>query len=609
MSYRGPEGRSIHRDGAVGLGVLLGRGTQGSALQPQPTVGRSGRLLVWDGRLDEREDLLRRLSSRGHDLPTDAPDPALVVAALDEFGEEVLAGLIGDFAFAAFDPRIPELLLVRDGIGMRTLSFARPGDSVVFASDAKGLFPHPDVPRSPNDDLVAELLLNGWPQEDLGETFFRGVYDVAPGQVVRFTPEVAMRRTYWDLARTPALRLDSFESYADAFRERFESAVRRRLRSTGPVGVTVSGGLDSSSVLAVAARYSGIDAAADVFAVHQVGPDGGPADELAFAEEVDRWTGVAFVMLPVTTEGFRTWADEFVRLSETPFPVASAAVQRASFDAVRGGGARVLLTGFGGDQLLGATEYFHDLLRAGHWGTLVRHLRELPGWTEDVAPGYYRRTLFSGTARQLVPGVAQPAFRRMKALRRRRPGGDPWWTRRLVSLAFADPKAVTLPSVRRFGGHHARGVYLEIASKGRAIHAAHEIRLAAGHGLELAWPFMDRDVVSFLYAIPGEIASHGGVHRALLRHAMAGVIPPAVAGRRWKGDFTDLWNRSVYADAPEFLEDLRDGRAVRGGYVDFDAVAGAALAPPVPGGKTSGVASAFMLEAWLRTFFGDGRPT
>src|SRR6266849_6700258 len=242
MAHRGPDGEGRWVQGPVGLACQLFRVTPESATETQPLVGSSGAVLVFDGRLDNREDLLASLKTSQGVRP-DSPDPALVLGAYEAFGDRFPERLNGDFALGLFDHRRRQLLLARDAMGVRPLYYCRTRETFLFASEIKALLAHPLVSRRPDDDQLAEFLLGGPARDNQGFTFFRGVSSVLPGYFVIATPQEFAARRYWDFDATRRTRLGSFQEYAAGFRYHFEQAVRRRLRSAHAVALGVSGGL------------------------------------------------------------------------------------------------------------------------------------------------------------------------------------------------------------------------------------------------------------------------------------------------------------------------------------------------------------------------------
>jgi asparagine synthase (glutamine-hydrolysing) len=600
MSHRGPDGRAFWIEGSVGLGSLMMRVTPEAATEHQPLVGPSGCVLAWDGRLDNRDGIWGLLQDRGRDLPHGAPDPDLVLAAYEQLGDSFVERLLGDFSLAVFDPRGPNLLLARDAFGVRPLSYWATSSVFVFATEIKSILAHPDVHTSPDEDLIAELLVNGWPQPNHGETFFEGVRDVLPAHSLSVSRDRIKTRRYWSFDPERRIRLGSFEEYAQEFRELFETAVRRRMRSTGPIAVTVSGGLDSSSIACLAARLHGSrPELPPVFGVHRSSPPGTVGYELDFVADVGKAAEIDIERIPfevATRAGNEAW------LSEMPDVEPFGPTIDRQADAIRARGARVLLVGMMGDELLGDTSYLVDLAWRLRWGTVRRHLREIPVWTEDAGGNYYGRLFRSEMARSFVRPQVLPILRRLKAVLTDPYESEPWWGEGLRDRGRRSPRVADAAATLR--SESGRTLYRNVYGRRDLMMRQREDKIAAFYGFEEVSPYLDRDVLSFLVAIPGDVMSQDGVHRALLREAMREVLPPSISSRTWKGEYGPLFNAGVAACVREVASDVGDWEVVRRGYVVCEVVSRSLVdAIEDTGTKLHPIRRVIELENWLRAYF------
>ena len=241
LAHRGPDGEGQWIEGPVGLACQLMRVTPESLHETQPLVHPSGAVIVFDGRLDNREELLGLLKG-AWGAETASPDPALVLAAYVAFGEGLAERLNGDFALAIYDPPRHRLLLARDAIGIRPLYYCRTGDTFLFASEIKAILAHPGVSPQPNDDVIAEFIFGG-PGQAGTNLFYRGVRP-APGPSGGPDPPWICLRRYWDFDPTRQIRSWFFSEYAEAFQHHIQrsggAAAPQRLSGGS---VQVSGGL------------------------------------------------------------------------------------------------------------------------------------------------------------------------------------------------------------------------------------------------------------------------------------------------------------------------------------------------------------------------------
>ena len=602
LAHRGSDTSDQWCHGPVGLACRLLRITPESLKEAQPAVGPSGTVLVFDGRLDNRTELLALLSDN-RDIAADSPDPVLVLAVYDRFGDRFAEYLNGDFAFGLFDPRQPRLLLVRDAIGVRPLYYTRVRDTVLFASEIKALLAHPDVPAFPNDDMLACFLLNSTPR-DASMTCFRGISSVLPAHCMAITPDRMSDRQYWDFPVTEQ-RFGTFHEYADAFRHHFTNAVSRRLRSAHPVAVSVSGGLDSSSILCLAEtlRRNGNSTANSLLGLSYQSPAGSPSDETEFLVEIERQYGLAIELVPVSV-GLMDDCHEAMWHIEAPFLDSQWDTTRTFYRRAHALGARVMLTGHWADQVLFPQAYLIDLFHQLRWRDVGLHLQEYGRWMTDVPASFFRKRFWLDLVKYHVPEFSIPYLRRLRAKR------PPAW----YSDSFCQHAFRHLFDQPHLGAGqptaHARSLYEEARSPYHVQCLEWNSKIAAMHGIDIAFPFLDRDLLTFLMSIPGDIQTWNGIPKALLRKGMKGVLPEAIVNRKSKADFTHLVNEGMERNYPKLLDSLESGAAaMTWGYVNRPRLQDQlrALRETIGGAATGEVAWSLTdllgLELWLQVFF------
>jgi asparagine synthase (glutamine-hydrolysing) len=604
LAHRGPDGEGMWIHGPVGLACRLFRVTPEASAETQPLVGSSGAVVVFDGRLDNREELLASLGPSAGVTPQ-SPDPDLVLAAYGAFGDRLAERLNGDFALGLFDPNRRHLLLARDAIGVRPLYYCQSGETFLFGSEIKALLAHPHVSTRPNDDVLADFLLDG-PRDTQGMTFFKDVFSLLPAHVAILSRQGLVTRRYWDFDSSGQTRFTSFDEYTAAFRLHFDQAVRRRLRSQHPVAVSVSGGLDSSSIFCLATTLARRNPGrfSSIIGLSYTSADGSPSDEKAFLVEMERRYGVAFERVPVSPMGPMNGSRESVWHVEIPFLDEQWDTTHTFMSAVRRQGARVLLTGHWADQVLFDQAYLVDLFHHLRWREVRAHLQEFGRWLTDTDPAYFRRRFSLDLIKYSLPGTCVAWLRRLRPRRHR-----PWYSEGLRNQVQRRRSGTT--AVRRpFPTAHARSLY-EQARSGHHVQCMEwDNKVAAMHGLEMAFPFLDRDLLSFLMGIPGEMQTGRGVPKALLRAAMQDVLPDAIARRTWKADFSHLVNEGMERDFPQLVRCLEsDGLAVRLGYLDGTVLRDELrrMKDRIRGPECEiswGLSDLLGLEIWLQIFLG-----
>lgn len=485
--------------------------------------------ILFDGRLDNRPELLARL---GQD--PESPDAALIRAAYLEWGDGCLERLLGDFAFALWDAPRRRLLCAVDPLGIKPLHWARAGSALCFASDAVMVLRHPGVPDGYDEGQIAAYLAGGC--EATSRSFFAAVHRLAPGHRLIAEEGSARVERYWS-PDPAAIRYARNEDYADHFRELFERAVTDRLRDAGSsAGIAMSGGLDSCSVAAVAHR-SGAGARAYTFVFDRL-PG---CDERSYSRSMTAELGLS--VEPVEAEPL--WALEsrepLSHSPDTPF-VGWRTCYAEVLRRMRERGSAVLLLGHGGDDLLrGSALVYSERLRRGDLSAVREVASHARRQGEPVSRSLYRQFL-----RPHLPAGADRLLRSMLGHGRRDVAAGPVCRTAAREIGI---HLVEIPWYWRLANWHDRN--------------------AAGFGIEVRHPFLDRRLFEYVLAIPGEQLFRLGSTKDLLRRSMRGILPESIRLRRGKtafSPFLDLVLRERAAD--EVRELLRAPRAHELGFMD-----------------------------------------
>lgn len=607
MRHRGPDGERSRTEGSTGFScqhLWVAPEDHGTH---QPIVGESGAMLVMDGRLDNRDELIAALA-----LDRRVSDARCALSAYERWTDGFAERLNGDFAMAIFDARLQRVLLVRDAIGVRPLYYVHSGRLLAFASEIKALLAHPDISPRPDQEGVADFALIGArPLDHQDLTCFEGVASVVPAHIVTVTVAGISRRRYWDFDTERRLRYGSFGEYVEAFASHFRTAVTRRARSVHPLAVSVSGGLDSSSIFCQAEvlRRAGTIAVPAIAGTSYVS-EHRETDEQRYLRDIESKYGVVVDRFAIEPRmGLVRGAREQISTVEAPFIDYLWGVTQEVHARAAATGARSLVSGHWGDQMLFSTAYLIDLLRRGAWRSIWRHTREYARYFGEEEAAMRRRLLLLDAVRYHVPRAIAPPLKwlRLRVFDRRRP--KRWFSP--AFLAAAQRHRYRLATFeRRFHSAHAQAVYIEARSKYHVQCMEWNTKVAASYGLDVSFPFLDRDLIAFLMAIPGEVHARGGVPRILLREAMRDILPDSIRTRVWKTDFTRFVNHGVREDAVAILESMSaDCLGVRFGFLDADRLAPelTRLAGMLNGNEcvdSWDLADTYGLEMWLQVFWG-----
>ena len=525
----------------------------------QPFVFEGGRkVLVLDGRLDNREDLLRVLGPPRREDPL--PDSALLATALERWGSEACRFLIGDFAFACWDAGRRSLLLACDQTGGRTAFYHHRDGRIVFSTALQALRAHPSVSPEVDRATLGRLLADLGPEPS--RTTFRDIRQLPPGgQLIWEGGRLRLER-YWRpdwTRRAPALR---DETYVEEARELLDRAVAPRLRSLVPVASMLSGGLDSSAVTATAARLIA-PACIDAFtAVPSAGSPLPRANAWQFMDEGSHAVSVARMHPGIIHHLCAPDREVMERMDETHVfrllghPVRNVwnlAWFETLYSRVRERGATVLLNGEAGNMTLSFSS--NGML----WERLGR--AEFLGFTREAA-----FLLAHGTSlRSLLGELLGPRrVERLKQLHARILGrSDPRLARSAVHpdlLAELDAAGGTEdPGAAQWvagaAGPHPR-LSFEIGFERTLLGYSRSSPMADFHGFESRDPFRDIRLIEFCLALPPEQFIRGGVRRAFARRVLADRLPPELLAETRKGLQGPEWFHVLTRNRAQIMDDL-----------------------------------------------------
>jgi asparagine synthase (glutamine-hydrolysing) len=530
MAHWGPDGGGVWSDGPAGLGQLVLATAREAVHEAGPIAVAGGAAIVTAAaRLDNHGDLCGELG-----LERDAADGRVVAAAYERWGGEAVRRLYGDWAFAAWHPCERRLVLARDHYGNTALYHHFDGTTFAFASSQHALLALPHVPRR-LDELRLAQYLAAWLDDGVG-TLHAGIERLPPAHRLRVDRGRLTRDEYWRPEEAPAVRLPSDEAYVERFLELFTAAVCARARTSAGVGSTLSAGLDSVAVTALAARHAGspITGLTAVPAHPEVAAalPGRLVDEWPAAATVAAHAGVPHV--PVAARGvtplqaIERWQE---RQEERAAGIPNLPWIVDLLETCDRLGLRVLLTGQAGNGGIswpgeeGAA--FHRLAAGdvrGAMRALVARRRAGVGW-----PLALRRELAGPVRRRAAGELARRRRRRADRL----VGGliEPSFARR-VGLAERMRAAGYDPTGARLRGQAWRLATLRPGAMpvGALWHEA-----GAAHGLDVRDPTADARLLEFCFGVPPDQFVRGDRDRWLMRRALSGLVPPEVQWNRRRG--------------------------------------------------------------------------
>jgi asparagine synthase (glutamine-hydrolysing) len=527
LRHRGPDGEGLWIDGPVGLGHrrLSIIDVTGGA---QPMTNEDGRLwITYNGEIYNHAELRPRLQARGHRYQSRS-DTETILHLYEEDGERCVERLRGMFAFAVWDRRRGRLLLARDRLGIKPLYYAHTEHELLFASEIKAILAVSGRRAALNTAILPEFLATRYVAG--AETFFQGIHKLLPGRTLSWSLDEGLcTRRYWQV---PEVAGDgrSFTARAGEVRERLDAAVRSHLMSDVPLGLFLSGGLDSSALAALMAR-----AVPEPIHTFGVGLDEPDANELPYARLMARSIGACHRDVTVTRGEFFQALPSLVWHEDEPIAFPSSVllnfVSRLARDHVK-----VVLTGEGSDELFLGYNWY----RVTAWNEQLGRLYSA------ATPAAARRAVRAAVGRLPWP-IRRYASRTFLALE---PG-----LRALFFDSFATfpegrlrhllverpPSAARDPYAAWLGAYHAgSGGTLDRMS--RADMATYLVELlmkqdqmSMAASIESRVPFLDHELVEYVTAMPARFKLRGWRTKAVLRQAIRDVVPREILTRRKMG--------------------------------------------------------------------------
>jgi asparagine synthase (glutamine-hydrolysing) len=582
IAHRGPDASGTLVDGAVGLVhrrlAIIDLSNEGC--QPM-TSGDGARTIVFNGEIYNYLELREELRAAGHTFRTET-DTEVVLAAYAAWGRDCLARFNGMWAFAILDRERGEVFIARDRLGVKPLYYTQTADRFLFASECKALLADPAVGTTPCEPALATFL--AWGVLDHSPlTMFEGVLQLPPGHwMVVGTGGIEGPVRWWGLAVNPAVASPpALEVDAPArLLALLTDSVRLRLRADVPVGTCLSGGIDSSTIVALIAGLLACEHPGSVGEQQRtfsaVYADR-RFDERSFMQEAAESAGVAGAYVEPDPERLRADLLDLVWAQDEPFGslsiYAQYCVMRLAAESVT-----VVLDGQGADEQLAGYiayqgTYLSTLARQGRFGRL---LEEAAGTLQ------HHRGFFADAARQLVVRRGRRGLLRVDAPPVHRYAGD------LDHVLQQETFVTNLPALLHY-----------------------EDRNSMHFSLEARVPFLDYRVVEYVASLPLDQKLRRGVTKRVLRRAIKGIVPEAIRCRMDKMGFVtpeEVWMGRELGPLVEevFASDSFRSRP----YWDTDAVrsdferyrAGKAT-------YSQEVFRIFVTELWLRLFFDDRAAT
>ena len=520
--------KAAHVTGPFGLGAAT------FATMTPPIARKAGLFCALDGRLDDREDLVATLGADPH-----LDDASLLLAAYRRWEAECVTRLAGDFAFFIHDAATRTTLCGRDILGVRPLYYHDSADALYLASHPGAILAAlPRIAAAADQSVLAAYAAGYAPEGD--RTLYPAIRRLMPGHRLASSPAGCTIDRYadWSSERRPTGREPPVR-----FAALLDRAVSRRMAGTGPVAALLSGGLDSSSVVALARHHR-----QSLRTYSQVFPAYPEADERPFIATITDGGGLDPQFLDCTGISTFDGLDRALTVQAGPFIGPNLATTTHTYRTAAAQGFPILLDGHGGDEsVYSGLGSLYDHAYNLRWLSLWREVQAIARLDGIDAPRVMtnllrRRGPFTRRTQQakVLAGQPRPAWLAHDV---------PW-----------PPQPPRLPQP----GHEAYEEHLASFTSSFFVQALELLAHAsASEGIELRFPLLDRDLIAWCLAAPAEEKFRHGYSRALLRQGMVEHLPARIRERRDKFDFSSHVIRGMTATDQAMIGDIladRDDR-------------------------------------------------
>jgi len=531
MSYWGPDGKYLWCEGNAALGQLQLFNSPESLNEIFPLIDKErGLVFVSAARVDNRDELFQQF-----DIPLGSrasiTDAEIIFTAFKKWGEKCVHHLLGDWTFAVWNTIEKKLFLARDHHGISGLYYYHCQDYLIFSSSLKGLLALPQIPKRINELRVAQVLVS-WPGDGI-QTTYLDILRLPPSHTISARSGNFDKSRYWYAENINPLNYTNDADYIDHFKELFTEAVRCRLRTQGKVGSSLSSGLDSSSVSAVAANLLKeenirlpVFTSIPLFDCRDQIPPHRLANEGPLAAKLVEFNGnMDHFLLRSENTSVLEGIEKILWIHDQPLHAAANAYWIIDMlESINRLGCTILLTGqFGNGTISWPTPQYTNCIQAPTWPAFsLQNLTHLSQFKRNIV-------------KPVIPTFLINYYHRLKS------GTRPWENHSALNRSFATEIKLH-EQIKRAGFDtsftkikKSTTMQLEIIKPGMAIVGQQWLETGAAFGIEVRDPSMDKRIIEFCLAVPDRIYLKDNKSRMLIREAMKGKIPEELLWNKQRG--------------------------------------------------------------------------
>jgi asparagine synthase (glutamine-hydrolysing) len=555
VRHRGPDGVGIYSDENIALGnarlsiIDLETGDQ-------PISNENETLwIVLNGEIFNYIELRQDLERRGHIFKTKS-DTETLLHTYEEFGVACLERLNGQFSLAIWDNVNHTLFLARDRLGITPLFYSIHEKQLIFGSEIKALLAYPGI-RAEIDPIALQQVFTFWSVQS-PKSIFIGINELPPGHYLIANGEQVSVETFWSLDFDERTSSHTENEYLDELENMLIDSVRLRLRSDVPVGVYLSGGIDSSIVTSLIRRHSNYPL--ETFSISFSDPE---FDESHFQLEVANFFNARHHVINCSYEDVGHIFPDVIWHTETPILRTAPAPMFLLSKLVRDSGYKVVLTGEGADEFLAGYDIFKEMQLRRFWArnpeSSIRPLlfkrlyKDIEGFSAEQVE--YLKAFFKKGLMETDSPYYSHALRWNNSARNTR------------FLRDAD-KIINIPSdvfpANYFRWSHlAQAQYLEIVTfLSPYLLSSQGDRMAMGNSVEERQPYLDYRIVEFCNHLPDTVKLHGLIEKWLLKRLGAKLLPASI-WKKGKKPYRAPINQCFFIKPPDYVKELLSEKSIR----------------------------------------------
>jgi asparagine synthase (glutamine-hydrolysing) len=573
LSHRGPDGSAIWCDGPIALGHQMLWTTPESLHEKLPFHDeKAGLVITADARIDNRKELSEELDIEDKEFISDS---YFILKSYEKWGDKCPEHLLGDFAFAIWDENEEILFCARDHMGVKPFYYYISDEGVFFATEMKALFTIDEIPSKLNEQKIIFHLMAM--NLDKLCTFYEKIFSLTAAHYIKIDRINNSKIKYWELDPESKILMDSDEDYINSFREIFEEAVNCRLRSAFPIGFELSGGLDSSSVVCTAKKIlNNKSSVTELNTFSWVFDEFPEVDEREYIQKILDTGDIKSHFLHCDQISPLEEMETILWYQEQPFYSPNMSLKWKLYRKMQENDIRVLLSGNGGDEIISHSgKYLTELIFTFKW---IKAINEIYFFSKNYNASFFKLFLNMGIY-PLIPVYLKNYVKKWIF---------PLIGKKINKFNSYDCFILNKGFAKNFGGKEylkefkegftkennaAKNHYFEINNFSHQYIMEMLDRTSSPFSIEPRYPFFDKRLVEFCYAIPTEMKFKFGWNRYILRAGMDNILPKEIQWRSRKKYFDPIFKRNLLLFEKDLLEDIffNDSKIIED-YVDLSLI-------------------------------------